>query len=656
MKEHRIFSFFRRKTTTKKEAHAFTKHNSDANWAKDKDLILSDKYFIPYRGTNNMNSITISSVGTGKTRGFVKSNLLLKGCNFVVTDVKGDLVNEFAEFYQNKQTNDMPAYEIKVLDLKNPETSANTYNPFQYIHEPIDVVAFATSIADRVKGVDPYWTNAAANLITSIIFFIIETYPKEEWNIRTILEVFNHSVIPDQSEAYATNIEYLNNDSMAKRYYLKVAGARDAEKTWSCIIGEVSVALSVFEFPEILNLTDTDTLEIEKLADEHTILFIVLDDTNKCYDFLAGILYSQIFRTLYRIADNSTGSKLKQHVRFIMDDFANYYIPDIDKVISAARSRNISLQMLLQSESQLYDRYGKVAENLIANCTYVYIGGNDIKTEENIAKRLGLRVKDVQNSRDTVYIMFPEGENIIDAKADYLKSPSYHYLEEFKTTRKVSYSGIKQDYWRDEDETTIDLDLTQSAFNLDDIKALIGSRINIPDSTLSTICEHVMLRRDRYDSNEEQLFHMLLSERFGATYDIHVHYPLREIFDTHVMEMVNSKMAWKMINMHVDFLIDDKEGNHIGAVEIDGSQHFTDANQNTNDRIKDMFFVAADIPLIRISAKDIRTHIYSTVNIVRETLSLSNDAADTFCHHADQQPFDYDSILSTNPANEPIII
>ena len=179
----------------------------------------------------------------------------------------------------------------------------------------------------------------------------------------------------------------------------------------------VGQALSVFEYSKLQSLTSLDDIDLAQVGKKKMALFINLDDTNPAYDFIAGLIYTQLFRVLYQQADNTLECRLAQHVRFFMDDFANYKIPDISHILSTCRSRGISLEMLLQSESQLKALYGDEAENIIANCAYVYMGSNDIQTQQNIAARLGKTLKEIQNSTETTYVFFPEGTTIVDKKS-----------------------------------------------------------------------------------------------------------------------------------------------------------------------------------------------------------------------------------------------
>lgn len=565
-----------------------------------KDVILSKNYRLDYQNGNNMNTITISSVGTGKTRGLVKSNLLEKGCSFVVTDVKGDLVEDFTSWFEEEQTDGihtMPSYKVKRFDLNTPNKSLH-YNPFIYIHSEEDVTMFVDTIYANTKSNDTFWINSGKALIEGCIYIMFNTKPKESWNIKTFLEIFNlYTKYPHKLEEYCDKVD---ETDMGRKRLLKVLSAEDADRTWACIVSEASVTLKPLEYPKLLELTSYDELELEQIGNERTAFFIVLDDLNSCYDFVAGLLYTQMFAVLGKVAKNSPHFRLPEHTRFIMDDFANYIIPNISQTISVARSRNISLELILQSESQLYANYGKLAENIINNCVYVYIGGNDINTEQHIAQRLGVTLPEVQNSVDNVYIFFPEGKSVVDEKMKY---DMYHRhtnalnicinnsrdKEEIVTnTTAIS----ETDFWDDDYISSHKVDNRGIKFEAELVEKLLKDKLE--------------LRKSMYDSEEEAIFYNILLRTIDTNrYSIEIHTSLREIFDTHSVEAISVKHMWKLINMHIDFLIRDRVRNIICGIEIDGTQH-NDEVQATNDAIKDSFFKLCGIPVLRYTASDVR--------------------------------------------------
>ena len=588
------------------------------------DVILTQNYMTPaYRGINNLNTIIISAVGTGKTRGFLKSNLLSTNCSFVVTDTKGELYNEFSGWLQNEC-----GYKIKLIDLAHPECS-NHYNPFHYLHNEEDVCDFAMALSMNVhkNSNDSFWLYSAKNLIVACMLWIIESCPREEWNMNNVNALINIAEPIDISytpifqkdneselDLLMKNLERSNPGSIAVKYYKSVKCASD--KTWSSILVSAQQALSVFNFPRLLSLTASDDVNFELLGtDEKVALFINLDDTNNSYDFVAGLIYSQLFKVLYRIAEQNYKKSLPRHVRFFMDDFANYKIPSISHYLSTCRSRGISIQMVLQSEPQLRAFYGSEGDNLIANSTYVYIGNNDLKTQVDIANRLGVSVDKVQNNYNKTYVFSPNGYTIVDTNADYTKHVHYKCLDRYNF---LHYRG---------DEPTIDLGIDTEAsvikpydFWIDDIKIPYTYHDNCYTNKYNGI--EIALRDSRFDSQEEEQFYNTLTnniEFISSGVECNIHTDLRDIFD--VNKIMDDKMKFhKLMLMHCDFVF-RRNNEIILAVEIDGQQHRDDFKQKTNDMLKDDWFQEVKIPLLRITAKEIREDCATVVKKCTDILN-----------------------------------
>ena len=587
--------------------------NKNISGMGNRSVILTENYQIPYLGTNNMNTIVISSVGTGKTRGFLKSNLLQKGCSFVITDTKGDLFNEFAWYLQNKVEGSDEQYVIKLVNFKNPQWS-NHYNPFQYMHTEEDVVSFALSLSMNVNKnpEDSFWLHMATNLIASMCFFVFETCAPHERNIGALLNVFNSYLKQKDADRYSetncyqTMIDLLPTTSMAKKFFLK---CECSDRTWSNAVATVGQALSVFEYTKMLNLMSDDDLELEEIGNKKTAIFINLDDTNPCYDFIAGLLYTQIFNVLYHQADKNDNYQLKEHVRFFMDDFANYKIPNISHILSTCRSRGISIEMILQSEAQLKCLYGYEANNLIANCAYIYIGSNDLETQSNIAQRLNKTTKDIQESVDKTYVFFPEGVTIVDNKADYLKHNLYNLLYHSLRSHESlvgECDNAQYDLWSKE--------WNDEYGNNQWVKTAIHHEY---DTTIKSI----ITRDDNFDSDEERILYNTLMTNSDFTkleLECAVHMDLRDIFD--LSNITNKNIKYKLMLMHCDFVL--KSNNKIVAIiEVDGTQHSSDINQAKNDIIKDTLFSQNRIHVIRIPATDIRNDSMVVCDNITKQLS-----------------------------------
>lgn len=582
------------------------------------DVILTKNYMTPctYHGINNLNTIVISSVGTGKTRGFLKSNLLSANCSFVVTDTKGELYNEFAGYLQSV------GYKIRLIDLAHPQSS-NHYNPFRYIHNEEDVCDFAMALSMNVhkRTSDEFWLHTCKNLIAALIFYCFEACPKEEWNMQSILTLLaaandntEYSMLshPQESELdiLINALAVMNSESLAVKYYKSVRCA--ADKTWSSILVSTQQALSVFNFPRLLSLTTYDDVDFELFGTENKVaLFINLDDTNNSYDFVAGLIYSQLFKVLYKIAECRYNKTLPNHVRFFMDDFANYKIPSISHYLSTCRSRGISIQMILQSEPQLKAFYGDVSKNLIGNSTYIYIGNNDLETQQNIAHRLGKPVNQIQNTYNKTYVFFPNGPTIVDVKADYEQHPLYAKLDKYNYFNH----NVMIDLGIDEEDT---MNLSKSVYydywddSWSDYKRRQHAR-----STGNYLSQNmtIELRDSRFDSEEEKMFYetLISDSRFVETgIECNIHTDLRDIFNVDKINHNDLKYK-KIMLMHCDFVF--RKGDEIITVlEIDGKQHSTDLKQSQNDLIKDSLFKNVFISLQRIEAKNIRDDCDEEVN------------------------------------------
>lgn len=594
------------------------KRNNSSDSIGSKAVLLTENYALPYEGVNNLNTIVISSVGTGKTRGFLKSNLLLKGCSFVVTDTKGDLASEFY-FYLKQDSNNSEPYSVKILNLKNP-THSNHYNPFVYMKNEEDVVNFALALAVNVtkNPHDSFWLSSCTNLIASMCFFLFEAYEPEHQNIKSLMTIYNEYLCcnNDSSEnlpiqirhknKYSEMMEYMPDNSLAKKFFSK---CRAGDTTFYNMLATVGQALSVFEYTHIQNLMEFDDIDLTSVGEKRTALFINLDDTNPCYDFIAGLIYTQLFRVLYQQADSMSNYRLKEHVRFFMDDFANYKIPDLSHILSTCRSRGMSMEMLLQSESQLEALYGHVAHNIIANCVYIYMGSNDIKTQQNIASRLGKSLSEIQNATNVTYVFFPEGETIVDKKADYTKHKLYKNLYCHQTLNM-------NDFY--EPQLQLGSVAWKNAMgcycSINDILKLTSDskRVFSSDSDWADDFFGIDTKDSMFDSDEESLFYNTLLpaiKKISDEYKLFVHLDLREIFT--LDNTIRNKLKYKLMLMHCDFVIKNKDAVVCG-IEIDGKQH-QDKKQKENDEIKDEIFVAANIPLFRISAESIRQDCISEV-------------------------------------------
>lgn len=569
-----------------------------STYKESKNVILSKSKSIINDGVNNQNVVVIGSVGSGKTYNFVSPNLLNKGCSYVITDVKGDLYNKYADFFKEEQDG-MDSYIVKRIDFKDFDDSVH-YNPFRYIHDENDILTFVNSIIDldeagnRIATNDSFWNESARWLLASVMFYIFEALPKEKWNIKTLLDIFNKYFITGNSdfdEKYSCeykkmldNLETCKPDCMALRYYNKIASAVD--RTFSSILVTATSALGKFENEKLQKLMAFDDLDIDEIGIRKTALFITLSDTDNTYGFLVGLLYNQIFSTLFRKADKFPDGMLLEHVRFVMDDFACYgKLQNIESVISSARSRNISIFFILQSESQLHALYGDMADNIIANCTYVYLGGNDVKTIINVAQRLGTTVPEIQNNTEKIIVFFPNGKTIYDVKADIKKHRNYKALQQKE--KKYTNRNRHKSFW-------------------DDSYIPIEKALNKEIDSNEECFQYITKKFSWYDSIEEFKFYNAFNN--GTGLKVYYHQAIRDIFNVDSVININKKFGYKLLDMHCDFIFRDENDDVVFGVEIDGKQHDLDIIQAKNDEIKNKIFQINNIPLIRLSAEFIRNN------------------------------------------------
>lgn len=587
---------------------------------ESKDVILTQNHVIKNDGVNNQNTLVVGSVGVGKTFGFVKANLLNKGCSFVVADVKGQLINEFGAFFIDDEQQGLPSYKVKKVDFVDLGSSLH-YNPFFYIHNEDDILAFANAIKEntstgekRITN-DSFWDEMAYFLITSLICYVIEALPKEKWNMNSVLDIYNDKFRRDQGdensqcpyEIMLEELSYRKPNNMASKYFAKIAYG--VANTYSSILAEAGSMLAPFENENVREFLRYDELNIERIGDERTALFIIINETNPSFNFLVGILFTQIFNTLLRKADGEIEGKLEEHVRFILDDFANYKIPNIENVIASARSRNISMEFIIQSESQLFYRYRDMAKNIIANCVYVYLGGNDIETERNIGIRLGKTTTEIQNMEGKAIVFFPEGKTIFDEKANYKEHKNYDIL--WKSRLKYSKPDMRKKY----PEIRCAVRETVSFWdrNAQNVAMNIESHCSkdITDD-IQRYSQCARVKTSWSDSEEEETFYKCMKELLKGHF--YYHQSLRDIFTTEEVMIRSKSYGWKMIDMHCDFILRDADENVVLGIEIDGEQHTYDNNQYENDLFKNALFENHDIPLCRIKTRDLRDSLDLTIN------------------------------------------
>lgn len=354
----------------------------------------------------NKNVLVIGGSGAGKTRYFVKPNLLQMNGSYVVTDPKGTLLQECGKAFEES------GYRIKVLNINGMEGMKQSlhYNPFAYIRNEADVLRLVdmiianTSGDKQSQGNDPFWVNADKTLLQALIGYIWSCGEPEDKNITTLLDMLGECSIREENEEYHSPVDLLFNelekdfpDHFAVRAYRKFR--KGAGKTLKSVLMSCGARLAAFDIKEIRDLMLYDELELDTLGDEKTILFIINSDTDTTFNFIAAIMYSQMFNLLCDKALYTYGGQLPVHVSCILDEFYNIgKIPNFENIISVIRSRNISACPILQSKSQIEERYDKKAGVIIDNCdTLLFLGSTDMKILKEVSELLGKQTISLYN-------------------------------------------------------------------------------------------------------------------------------------------------------------------------------------------------------------------------------------------------------------------
>ena len=379
---------------------------------EDQNLILTQTEQMSLAGrmpsplhNRNKNVLVIGGSGSGKTRFFAKPNVMQLNCSYVFTDPKGTCLEEVGHLLK------MEGYKIKVLDTVDFSRSMK-YNPFSYIHKESDIMKVADALIEgtttgKQQG-EQFWLDAERLLYNALIGYIWYEGTEEEKNFSTLLDMVNAMEIREDDDNFKNAIDYMFDDLMvedpenfALRQYLKFKQA--AGKTARSIMITVGARLSRFDIKAVRDVMLYDELELDELGLRKTALFIITSDTTKTFNFMANILYTQLFNLLCEKADIEHGGRLPIHVHFIMDEFANLgKIPDFEILISTIRSREISASIILQSLAQLKSIYDKQADIIADNCdSLLFLGGKGKDTLKEISELLGKETIDLYNTSDT---------------------------------------------------------------------------------------------------------------------------------------------------------------------------------------------------------------------------------------------------------------
>ncbi len=565
--------------------------------AKGVDLTLNT-----WESNLNNNVMLVGASGRGKTRYFIKPNIMQMNSNYVISDPKGTILQEVGAMLENN------GYHIKVLNLIDMEHSQG-YNPFEYIRNDSDVYKIINYIMENVNPAnarysDPFWPNASKSLLSAVMFYLYKECLPSERNFTNVMRLLRAAIVREDDD-YKSPLDIIFGDLAEKdpnhiavmQYSIfKQAPA----KTASCILTCAEVDLQCFNLEEYANLTATDTLDLYSLSTEKTALFVITSDTDKSKNWLAGLFYSQLFDILCRTQN-------QHHIRFILDDFVcTGRIPDFDYKIAMIRSRNISCIVVIQDEAQLYIEYGKAARGIISNCdSYVFLGSSNIDACNDVAYRLcqhGVTGPSIRKLPYDKCVVVYGNQGGVYKKYDIKTHPNYHLISDdinspnfYDVPRKVG--SLKDIVKRHQQlQRSYALSKRLAATNSKEVKNHISKS---------------SIKGTMFDSPEEAVFYDALKAVPDAVVCPHQH--LRDIFVSD-----ETSLSKKMGYMHCDFIFRDLNMNILFGVEIDGKQHHTDPKQVENDDIKDELFKQHGIPLLRFHSSEIRKNM----NVVAATVKL----------------------------------
>ena len=387
----------------------------------------------------NKNVLVIGGSGSGKTRFFVKPNLMQMHSSYVVTDPKGTVLVECGKLLQRS------GYRIKVLNTINFKKSMK-YNPFVYIHDEKDILKLVNTLIANTKGsgekaTEDFWVKAERLLYCALIGYIHYEAPEAEKNFTTLLEMINASEAREDDSEFQSPVDLMferleekDPEHFAVKQYKKFL--LSAGKTRSSILISCGARLAPFDIRELRELMESDELELDTLGDRKTALFIITSDTDSTFDFVTAMIVSQLFNLLCTKADDVYGGRLPIHVRCLLDEVANITIPNLERLISVFRSREISACLVVQAQSQLKAIYKDNADTIIGNCdTTLFLGGKEKTTLKEISEVLGKELM----SQDEIAVM-DGGKCILQLrgvrpffsdKYDITRHPKYRYLSDF---------------------------------------------------------------------------------------------------------------------------------------------------------------------------------------------------------------------------------
>ena len=371
---------------------------------KTERLMMSNRPPDP-KNARNKNVLVVGGSGSGKTRFWLKPNLLQCHSSYVVTDPKGSIVVECGNALLKN------SYKVRILNTINFKKSMH-YNPFSYVHSEKDILKLVTTLMTNTKGEgsggDPFWEKSERLLLTALIAYLHYEAPVEEQNFATLLEMLNTMQVLEDDEEYQNPVDLLFED-LAKKKPNSFAGRQyklyklAAGKTAKSILISCGARLAPFDIQELRDLTMYDELQLDTLGDKKTALFLIMSDTDSTFNFLISMVYTQLFNLLCDKADDQYGGKLPVHVRCLIDECANIgQIPQLEKLVATIRSREISACLVLQARSQLKAIYKDNADTIVGNMdSQIFLGGSEPTTLKDLSEMLGKETIDAFNTSDT---------------------------------------------------------------------------------------------------------------------------------------------------------------------------------------------------------------------------------------------------------------
>ena len=371
---------------------------------KTERLMMSNRPPDP-KNARNKNVLVVGGSGSGKTRFWLKPNLLQCHSSYVVTDPKGSIVVECGNALLKN------GYKLKILNTINFKKSMH-YNPFAYVHSEKDILKLVTTLMTNTKGEgsggDPFWEKSERLLLTALIAYLHYEAPVEEQNFATLLEMLNTMQVLEDDEEYQNPVDLLFEE-LAKKKPNSFAGRQyklyklAAGKTAKSILISCGARLAPFDIQELRDLTMYDELQLDTLGDKKTALFLIMSDTDSTFNFLISMAYTQLFNLLCDKADDQYGGKLPVHVRCLIDECANIgQIPNLEKLVATIRSREISACLVLQARSQLKAIYKDNADTIVGNMdSQIFLGGSEPTTLKDLSEMLGKETIDAFNTSDT---------------------------------------------------------------------------------------------------------------------------------------------------------------------------------------------------------------------------------------------------------------